>query len=104
MKKLLVLVLTFCFIMLAACGQQETKNTTTQNDHGTPKIASLSIHLTNDLLALGIKQAGSVVGGDLKDFLPHAKKATEWYEEAGHRDRSRYGVTACITTRCHLCR
>lgn len=83
MKKLLVLGLTLCFIMLAACGQQETKNTTTQNDHGTPKIASLSIHLTNDLLALGIKPAGSVVGGDLKDFLPHAKKQLSGTKKLG---------------------
>lgn len=87
MKKLLVLGLTLCFILLAACGQQETKNTTTQNDHGTPKIASLSIHLTNDLLALGIKPAGSVVGG-FKRFSSTCQKAAEWYEEAGHRSRS----------------
>ena len=39
-----------------------------------PKIASMSIHLTNDLLALGITPVGSVIGGDLKDFLPHAKE------------------------------
>ncbi|NHN34559.1 iron-hydroxamate ABC transporter substrate-binding protein [Paenibacillus agricola] len=36
-----------------------------------PKIASVSIHLTNDLLALGITPVGSVIGGDLKAFLPH---------------------------------
>lgn len=83
MKKLLVLGLTLCFIILAACGQQETKNKATQNDHGTPKIASLSIHLTNDLLALGIKPAGSVVGGDLKDFLPHAKKQLSGTKKLG---------------------
>ncbi|OMF37099.1 iron-hydroxamate ABC transporter substrate-binding protein [Paenibacillus sp. FSL H8-0548] len=35
------------------------------------RIASMSIHITNNLLALGIKPAGSVVGGDVKDFLPH---------------------------------
>ncbi|MBY0012129.1 ABC transporter substrate-binding protein [Paenibacillus typhae] len=35
------------------------------------KIASMSIHITNNLLALGITPAGSVVGGDVKDFLPH---------------------------------
>lgn len=40
---------------------------------GDHKIASMSIHLTNDLLALGVTPAGSVVGGELKDFLPHVK-------------------------------
>ena len=35
----------------------------------------MSIHLTNDLLALGITPVGSVIGGDLKDFLPHAKRS-----------------------------
>ena len=34
----------------------------------------MSIHLTNNLLALGITPVGSVIGGDLKDFLPHAKE------------------------------
>ncbi|MFC5703325.1 ABC transporter substrate-binding protein [Cohnella faecalis] len=37
------------------------------------KIASISIHITNNLLALGITPVGSVVGGDVKDFLPHVK-------------------------------
>ncbi|MFC5652298.1 ABC transporter substrate-binding protein [Paenibacillus solisilvae] len=35
------------------------------------KIASMSIHITSNLLALGITPIGSVVGGDVKDFLPH---------------------------------
>lgn len=35
------------------------------------KIASMSIHITNNLLALGITPVGSVIGGDVKDFLPH---------------------------------
>lgn len=83
MKKLLVIGLTLCFLLLAACGQQETKNTTNEKTNGTPKIASLSIHLTNDLLALGIKPAGSVVGGDLKDFLPHAKKQLSQTKKLG---------------------
>ncbi|OLP65289.1 hypothetical protein BACPU_18240 [Bacillus pumilus] len=75
MKKLLIFGLTISFLILAACGgQQETKKATNQGESGAPKIASLSIHLTNDLLALGIKPAGSVVGGGLKDFLPHAKE------------------------------
>lgn len=83
MKKVLVFGLTLCFLILAACGQQETKKTTNQDENGTPKIASLSIHLTNDLLALGIKPAGSVVGGDLKDFLPHAKKQLSQTKKLG---------------------
>lgn len=33
----------------------------------------MSIHLTNNLLALGIKPVGSVIGGDVQDFLPHVK-------------------------------
>ncbi|MFS0655153.1 iron-hydroxamate ABC transporter substrate-binding protein [Bacillus sp. 179-C3.3 HS] len=74
MKKLLIFVLTISFLILAACGQQETKKKANENDPETPKIASLSIHLTNNLLALGIKPTGSVVGGELKDFLPHAKE------------------------------
>lgn len=34
-------------------------------------IASMSIHMTNNLLALGIKPAGSAIGGGVGDFLPH---------------------------------
>lgn len=41
--------------------------------NGNQKIAPLSIHLTNDLPALGITPADSVVGGGLRDFLPHVK-------------------------------
>ncbi len=37
------------------------------------KIASMSIHMTNNLLALGIKPAGSAIGGGVGDFLPHVK-------------------------------
>ncbi|WP_138495643.1 ABC transporter substrate-binding protein [Paenibacillus pinistramenti] len=37
------------------------------------RIASISIHITNDLLAIGITPVGSVIGGDVKDFLPHVK-------------------------------
>jgi iron complex transport system substrate-binding protein len=33
----------------------------------------MSIHMTNNLLALGIKPAGSVIGGGVGDFLPHVK-------------------------------
>lgn len=35
------------------------------------RIASMSIHMTNNLLALGIKPAGSAIGGGVGDFLPH---------------------------------
>ncbi|MGE6630135.1 ABC transporter substrate-binding protein [Bacillus sp. NPDC077027] len=77
MKKLIILGMTICLLILAACGRQDTNESASQDKEtkdGTPKIASLSIHLTNDLLALGITPAGSVVGGELKDFLPHAKE------------------------------
>ncbi|MGG3973106.1 iron-hydroxamate ABC transporter substrate-binding protein [Bacillus paranthracis] len=75
-KKLTILFSIMCILVLAACGQtksneEATKKTEKSND---PKIASMSIHLTNDLLALGITPVGSVIGGDLKDFLPHAKE------------------------------
>nr|WP_254450605.1 ABC transporter substrate-binding protein [Cohnella herbarum] len=36
-----------------------------------PKIASLSIHITNNLLALDVTAAGGVMGGKAKDFLSH---------------------------------
>jgi iron complex transport system substrate-binding protein len=35
------------------------------------RIASMSIHITSNLLTLGITPVGSVIGGDVKDFLPH---------------------------------
>lgn len=47
------------------------------------KIASMSIHITNNLLALGIKPAGSVVGGDVKDFLPHVADQLEGVAKFG---------------------
>lgn len=62
--------------ILAACGQTastDSKASDTKTDKDEPQIASLSIHLTNDLLALGITPVGSVVGGELNDFLPHVK-------------------------------
>ena len=55
----------------------------------------MSIHLTNNLLALGITPVGSVIGGDLKDFLPHAKEV-ERYEEAWCCNRSEYGSVTSI--------
>jgi iron complex transport system substrate-binding protein len=41
------------------------------------KIASMSIHMTNNLLALGIKPAGSAIGGGVGDFLPHVADMLE---------------------------
>ena len=56
MKKKLTILFSIMFIfMLSACGQtksseEATKKTEKSND---PKIASMYIHLTNNLLALG---------------------------------------------------
>lgn len=44
---------------------------TVQHVDPNSKIASMSIHMTNNLLALGIKPAGSAIGGGVGDFLPH---------------------------------
>lgn len=77
MKKKLVLLFTaMLLLILSACGQTastDSKESDTKTGKGEPKIASLSIHLTNDLLALGVTPVGSVVGGELNDFLPHVK-------------------------------
>lgn len=75
------LSLVACMIMLSACGQAADKQASdTKADDSAQttisadsRIASMSIHLTNNLLALGITPAGSVIGGDVKDFLPHVK-------------------------------
>ncbi|MDF2722549.1 MAG: iron-hydroxamate transporter substrate-binding protein [Paenibacillus sp.] len=37
----------------------------------TAKVGAVSIHIANNLLALGVTPAGAVIGGDVKDFLPH---------------------------------
>lgn len=78
MKKNLVMIFTaLLLLILSACGQTASNDNkandikTKENDN--QNIASLSIHLTNDLLALGITPVGSVVGGELNDFLPHVK-------------------------------
>jgi iron complex transport system substrate-binding protein len=78
MKKTLIIIFSIIsMIVLSACGQQSKtpeKGVTANGENTAGKelrIASLSIHLTNDLLALGITPVGSVVGGDLKTFLPH---------------------------------
>ncbi|CAM4465658.1 iron complex transport system substrate-binding protein [Paenibacillus endophyticus] len=90
-KWLALFVSLIVFVVLSACGDTAPSNQqaaeqeapsqapteSTATDTGTAahdanaKIASMSIHITNNLLALGIKPAGSVVGGDAKDFLPH---------------------------------
>jgi len=102
MKKVLVVLSMMLLVgLLAACGQSATnnqsaaQNTTAGNasetaDNGAEatssdiqvhdpdaRIASMSIHITNNLLALGITPIGSVVGGDVKDFLPHVADRLE---------------------------
>lgn len=90
MKKLtLTLVSILMLALLSACGQskESAANSTATNTPAASasaesaaesithdpnaRIASMSIHITNNLLALGITPVGSVVGGDVKDFLPH---------------------------------
>ncbi|MGE8080093.1 ABC transporter substrate-binding protein [Peribacillus loiseleuriae] len=77
-KKLIIFISFVLMLMLSACGQNNSniKTATSKEKVNSeePRIASLSIHLTNDLLALGITPVGSVIGGDLKDFLPHVKE------------------------------
>ncbi|MFF0829085.1 iron-hydroxamate ABC transporter substrate-binding protein [Brevibacillus sp. NPDC003359] len=82
MKKLGILLSLAATLVLAACGQQGATDAAKQEASAkgasgdsakTPNIASMSIHLTNNLLALGITPTGSVIGGDVKDFLPHVK-------------------------------
>jgi iron complex transport system substrate-binding protein len=76
-NKLTLLFSIVLLLLLSACGQTASNEAKSTNEEKTEnketRIASLSIHLTNDLLALGIKPVGSVVGGELKDFLPHVK-------------------------------
>lgn len=83
MMKRMIAALAFLMLMgvLSACGQSSSSNNAASEEpapstdvlmhDSNAKIASLSIHITNNLLALGITPAGSVVGGDVKDFLPH---------------------------------
>ncbi|MFE4712479.1 ABC transporter substrate-binding protein [Paenibacillus sp. NPDC056722] len=95
MKKITLAIISMMLLaILAACGKsnESTSSTTansattsdsTQSESASPthsadaKIASMSIHITNNLLALGITPAGSVIGGDLKDFLPHVADRLE---------------------------
>lgn len=76
MKKTLWIFSLILILILSACGTnapQPSKEAggDKPTENKEPRIASLSIHLTNHLLALGITPVGSVVGGDLKTFLPH---------------------------------
>ncbi|MDQ0198924.1 iron-hydroxamate ABC transporter substrate-binding protein [Neobacillus ginsengisoli] len=86
-KKITILISFMLIVLLTACGQNNSKvNNVAKNEKDgseEPKIASLSIHLTNDLLALGITPAGSVIGGELKDFLPHVKDQLKNTEKLG---------------------
>lgn len=77
-KKIAILISLTLLLLLAACGQpaaepQQSTAPASKEAAQTaePRIASVSIHLTNHLLALGITPVGSVIGGDVKDFLPH---------------------------------
>ncbi|AFC33221.1 Periplasmic binding protein [Paenibacillus mucilaginosus 3016] len=79
MKKPALMLTVLSLLGLAACGTPAAQpaaspqpQTAAQQPAGAePRVASLSIHLTNNLLALGITPAGSVLGGKAKDFLPH---------------------------------
>lgn len=87
MKKTPLLCLYVCFILLlAACANKEPADSASHSkpvEKEEQKIASLSIHLTNNLLALGIQPAGSVVGGKAGDFLPHVADQLKGTEKLG---------------------
>ncbi|MES9738143.1 ABC transporter substrate-binding protein, partial [Peribacillus frigoritolerans] len=86
-KKLTILYGIMLILILSACGQTSSNDgkSAQKNKPGSeePRIASLSIHLTNDLLALGITPVGSVIGGELKDFQPHVKDQLKDTEKLG---------------------
>ncbi|MGG0409394.1 ABC transporter substrate-binding protein [Peribacillus simplex] len=86
-KKLTILFSIMLILILSACGQTSSNDSKSaqKNKPGSEehRIASLSIHLTNDLLALGITPVGSVIGGELKDFLPHVKDQLKNTEKLG---------------------
>lgn len=86
-----VLAILFLVGVLSACGGQAAS---TESDKGAAteavttvdpnaKIASMSIHMTNNLLALGIKPAGSAIGGGVGDFLPHVAHLLEGSAKLG---------------------
>ncbi|MGO4344807.1 ABC transporter substrate-binding protein [Paenibacillus sp. MCAF9] len=83
----LLLICMALVLVLSACGQKNNNQsgantaptaapeqntaTNTPETAEVPKIASLSIHITNNLLALDVTAAGGVLGGKAKDFLSH---------------------------------
>ncbi|MBO1511393.1 ABC transporter substrate-binding protein [Metabacillus bambusae] len=81
---------TLLITVLGACGNEQTttdSTSTSTSDKNSDvvseqRIASLSIHLTNNLIVLDEIPVGSVVGGGLGDFLPQAapylKNATKY--------------------------
>ncbi|ODP27115.1 putative siderophore-binding lipoprotein YfiY [Paenibacillus nuruki] len=98
-NSLVMMSLTFMIIFLVACGQPAASTTSTlstssssgmvKEENGViihdakAKVASMSIHITNNLLALGIQPVGSVIGGDVKDFLPHVADQLKGTQKLG---------------------
>ncbi|MBB3111355.1 iron complex transport system substrate-binding protein [Paenibacillus phyllosphaerae] len=107
-KTTLVIMSLILLLVLAACGQTGEKtnngsNTTAASSEtdaqadqsaadtaadasgeaAAPRIASISIHVTSHLLALGITPVGSVVGGGLQDFLPQTKEQLQSTKKLG---------------------
>lgn len=87
-KNLMLSICVVLLLLLAACGNAGSSTNAADNSSsnassgqagdrpasdsaGEQRIASMSIHLTNDLLALGITPVGSVIGGEAKAFLSH---------------------------------
>ncbi|WP_237167766.1 ABC transporter substrate-binding protein [Paenibacillus yonginensis] len=58
---------------VSGSSQESSKADEILQSNPDARIASISIHITNDLLAIGLTPVGSVIGGDVKDFLPHVK-------------------------------
>lgn len=86
MKHSFLFSLFLCFtLLLSACSSnaQPADDDSKAAEKEEQKIASLSVHLTNNLLALGIQPAGSVVGGKVKDFLPHVADQLKGTEKLG---------------------
>jgi len=98
-NSLVMMSLAFMIIFLVACGQPAASTTSTlstssssgmvKEENGViihdakAKVASMSIHITNNLLALGIQPVGSVIGGDVKDFLPHVADQLKGTQKLG---------------------
>ncbi|WIM39522.1 ABC transporter substrate-binding protein [Paenibacillus sp. PK4536] len=98
-NSLVMMSLVFMIVLLVACGQPAASITSTlstssssgmvKEENGViihdakAKVASMSIHITNNLLALGIQPVGSVIGGDVKDFLPHVADQLKGTQKLG---------------------